>query len=161
MTPAPSRCQHHGRSRRSEGRRLRKSRHAPGRLLRHEQAGFTLIETLAAFAVLTLTLVILFADLSGVVQRGRGAEDMREALRLAQSKLDALGVTEPLTPGESTGRFFNRFEWRMHVREVKRGTNARVMCAWVEITVSAPATGTRNPHAVSLVTLKLQGVSSR
>jgi hypothetical protein len=86
---------------------------------------------------------------------------MREALRLARSKLDGLGVTEPLAPGESTGRFGNGFEWHLQIREVRKGANVYVMGASAEITVSAPADGVRVPHAVSLVTLKLVGASRR
>ena len=127
----------------------------PGRLRSHEEAGFTLIETLAAFTVLTLVLIVLIGDLSGVVGGSRDAEAKREALRLAQSKLDGLGVTEPLIPGESTGRFGNGFEWRLQIRDQRKGANAYLMGAWAEITVSAPADGTRRPPAVSLVTFKL------
>lgn len=144
-----------------EGRWLRIPDQAPGRLLNHEDAGFTLIETLAAFTALTLVLIVLLAGLSGVVRGSRDAEAMREALRLAQSKLEGLGVTEPLTPGESAGRFGNGFEWRLRIREVRKGTNVYLMGASAEITVSAPAGGIRVPPAVSLVTLKLAGAPRR
>jgi type II secretory pathway pseudopilin PulG len=127
----------------------------PGRLRSHENAGFTLIETLAAFTVLTLVLIVLIGDLSGVVGGSRDAEAKREALRLAQSKLDGLGVTEPLVPGESTGRFGNGFAWRLRIRDQQKGANDYLMGAWAEITVSAPADGARRPPAVSLVTFKL------
>jgi type II secretory pathway pseudopilin PulG len=127
----------------------------PGRLRRHENAGFTLVETLAAFTVLTLVLIVLIGDLSGVIGGSRDAEAKREALRLAQSKLDGLGVTEPLVPGESMGRFGNGFEWRLRVGEQQKGANAYLTGAWIEITVSAVANGTRRLPAVSLVTFKL------
>jgi type II secretory pathway pseudopilin PulG len=134
---------------------------APGHSLSRKDAGFTLIETLAAFAVLTLVLVVLLGDLSAVVGGSREAETKREALRLAQSKLDGLGVTEPLTPGESTGRFGNGFAWRLRVRDLQKGANVSLTGAWAEITVSAPADGTRLPPAVSLVTFKLVRASRR
>lgn len=161
MTLAAASRRRHHRSRRFERRWLRIPGHAPGRLLNYEDAGFTLIETLAAFTALTLVLIVLLADLSGVVRGRRNAEAMREALRLAQSKLDGLGVTEPLTLGESTGRFGNGFEWRLRIREVREGTNVDLMGASAEITVSAPAHGIRVPPAVSLVTLKLAGAPRR
>jgi Tfp pilus assembly protein FimT len=136
----------------------------PGRALGclfTENAGFTLVETLAAFTVLALVLIVLLAGLSQVTRGGRDAEGMREALRLAQSKLDGLGVTEPLTPGESTGRFGNGFEWHLRIREVRKGTDVYLMGASAEITVSAPADGIRTPPAVSLVTFKLAGAPRR
>jgi len=130
-------------------------------LLTHEDAGFTLVETLAAFTALTLVLIVLLAGLSQVARGGRDAEAMREALGLAQSKLDGLGVTEPLTPGESGGRFDNGFEWHLRIREVRKGTNVFLMGASAEITVSAPSGGTRVPPSVSLVTFKLAGAPRR
>jgi type II secretory pathway pseudopilin PulG len=153
MTLAPARRRRHGRSRQFRERWLLGQNR--GRLRSHEDAGFTLIETLAAFTVLTLVLIVLLGDLSGVVGGSRDAEAKREALRLAQSKLDVLGVTEPLIPGESTGRFDNGFAWHLRIRGQQEDTNAYLKGAWAEITVSAPADGARRPPAVSLVTFKL------
>jgi general secretion pathway protein I len=161
MKLASARRREHERLR-SFGRRwLRTPARARGCPSSHESAGFTLIETLAAFTVLTLVLVVLLGELSAVVRGNRDAETMREALRLARSKLDGLGVVEPLAPGESIGRFGNGFEWRLQVRDAQKGTDASLMGVWAEVTVSAPADGTRVPPAVSLVTLKLVRVPRR
>jgi hypothetical protein len=130
-------------------------------LFKHEDGGFTLVESLGAFTALTLVLIVLLAGLSGAVRGSRHADTMREALRLAQSKLDSLGVTEPLTPGESTGRFGNGFEWRLRIREVRKGSNIQLIGAAAELTVSASADGSRVPPAVSLVTIKLAGAPRR
>jgi len=159
MTFAPARRRRHERTRRF-GRWVRMLGQNPGRLRSHEDEGFTLVETLAAFTVLTLVLIVLIGDLSGVVGGSRDAEAKREALRLAQSKLDGLGVTEPLIPGESTGRFGNGFEWRLRIREVRKGSNIHLIGAAAELTVSASAEGSRVP-AVSLVTIKLAGAPRR
>jgi general secretion pathway protein I len=123
---------------------------------RHD-AGFTLIETLAAFAILALVLTVLLGGLSRMATGGRHAESLREALRLAQAKLDGLGIIEPLSPGESAGRFNAGFEWRLSIREMPKSPAVRLVGAWAEITVSATADATRVPSAVSLVTFKLTG----
>ena len=149
------------RSRRLEARRLLIRIQALGRLLKNEDGGFTLLETLAAFTALTLVLIVLLAGLSGAVRGSRHADAMREALRLAQSRLDGLGITEPLTPGESAGRFGNGFEWRLRIREVRKGADAHLMGASAELTVSAPVDGSGLPPAVSLVTFKLAGGQRR
>jgi general secretion pathway protein I len=157
MMRALANRQRHGRSRWFEGRRLLLRGQTLAYLLNHDDEGFTLVETLGAFTALTLVLIVLLAGLSGAVRGNRHADTKREALRLAQSKLDSLGVTEPLTPGESTGRFGNGFEWHLRIREVRKGTDIHLIGAAAELTVSAPADGGRVPPAVSLVTIKLAG----
>jgi type II secretory pathway pseudopilin PulG len=153
--------QPHERSRRFEVRRLLIRGQPSKCLLNHAEGGFTLVETLGAFTALTLVLIVLLAGLSGAVRGSRHADAMRDALRLAQSKLDSLGVTEPLTPGESTGRFGNGFEWHLRIREVRKGGNIHLIGAAAELTVSAAADGSRLPPAVSLVTIKLAGAPHR
>jgi len=152
--------QPHERSRKFERRRLLIRGQTLECLFNHQEGGFTLVESLGAFTALTLVLIVLLAGLSGAVRGSRHADTMREALRLAQSKLDSLGVTEPLTPGESTGRFGNGFEWRLRIREVRKGSNIHLIGAAAELTVSASAEGSRVP-AVSLVTIKLAGAPRR
>jgi general secretion pathway protein I len=126
------------------------------RLLDRSDAGFTLVETLAAFVVLALVLTMLFDGLSLTPAAGHHAEIMREALRLAQAKLDGLGVTEPLFPGDSSGHFDNGFAWRLQIREVPTLSNAQRAGAWAEITVLQTGDAKRAPP-VSLVTFKLAG----
>src|SRR5262249_45270870 len=100
MTIATAIRRRHECSRSFEGGWLRILGQTLGHLFNHKDAGFTLVETLAAFTALTLVLIVLLAGLSRVARSSRDAEAMREALLLAQSKLDGLGVTEPLIPGE-------------------------------------------------------------
>ena len=159
MLVVTNRQPHEG-SRRFERRRLLIRGQTLECLFNHQEGGFTLVESLGAFTALTLVLIVLLAGLSGAVRGSRHADTMREALRLAQSKLDSLGVTEPLTPGESTGRFGNGFEWRLRIREVRKGSNIHLIGAAAELTVSASAEGSRVP-AVSLVTIKLAGAPRR
>ena len=123
---------------------------------RDSDAGFTLVETLMAFAVLALILTVLLGGLSQTTTGGRRAELMREALALAQARIDGLCVIEPLAPGESTGRFDNGFAWRLQIGAVHKGAPAAGMAgAWVEITVSAGADATPAPATVWLASFKL------
>jgi general secretion pathway protein I len=135
-------------------RRERKPRHD----IAAEQAGFTLIETLVAFAVLALILTVVFGSLSQLMTGGRRAEVLREALQLAQARLDGLGIVEPLVAGESSGHFENGFDWRLRVGDMRKsGRSAGSGGAWVEITVSASAGAMLTPPAVSLIGFKLAG----
>lgn len=128
---------------------------APG--MTAAQAGFTLIEALVAFAVLALILTVLFGSLSRLLTGGRRAEVLREALQLAQARLDGLGIVEPLVPGESSGHFQNGFDWRLRVGDTRNSTRNAGAGAWVEITVSATAGAMVTPAAVSLIGFKLVG----
>jgi len=127
---------------------------------RREQAGFTLVETLAAFAMLALILVVVFGGLSRMATGGHHAEVLREALQLAQARLDGVGIIEPLAPGESTGRTDNGFEWRLRVGEPSTIPQVPLTGAWVEVTVSQTA-GAERGATVSLVTFKLAGAVRR
>lgn len=69
-----------------------------------------------ALVVLALSLGTIYALFStgiGVADRG---ENVIVATALAQSKLEPLGIAEPLALGETTGRFDNGFRWRRTVR---------------------------------------------
>ena len=121
-------------------------------------AGFTLVETVMAFAILALMLTALLGGLSQMTTGGRRAALMRDALVLAQARIDGLGVIEPLAPGDSSGRFDNGAAWRLHIGELRKSPPAaRVAGAWVEITVSAGADATA--PTVSLTSFKLIGAS--
>lgn len=81
-------------------------------------AGFTLIEVLVAFATATLGIVVLYSTLAGY-QRQAAAADMRERiLAQAQSQLDAVGISTPLSPGVTGGVYPNGASWRMTVTHV-------------------------------------------
>ena len=78
-------------------------------------------------------------------QTGRGA------LRLAQSRLDAAGVTEALVPGHREGRVGNKYTWRQTVTAIQTAAGSRdpgggktkppaasaVAAFWVEVAVRA------------------------
>jgi prepilin-type N-terminal cleavage/methylation domain-containing protein len=124
----------------------------------YKQAGFTLIETLVAFAVLALILTVLLGGLSRLLTGGRHAEILRDALRLAQARLDGIGVVEPLVPGESGGQFENGFNWHLRVGDMRGSArSAGPAGAWVEITVSTTAGAMLTPPAVLLIGFKLAG----
>lgn len=78
--------------------------------------GFTLIEVVVAFAILALALGVFLRVFSGGLGNARISEDYTMATLLAQSKLAAVGIEEPLTEGEAEGRIDGRFRWRIVVR---------------------------------------------
>ena len=84
---------------------------------RHAQKGFTLLEVLVAFAVLTITLGVLLNIFSLAIRTTQTAQDQQKAVLLAESKLAELDAGFTLRPGVERGDFDERFEWETRVEE--------------------------------------------
>ncbi|WP_240097413.1 type II secretion system protein XpsI [Thermomonas flagellata] len=77
-------------------------------------AGFTLIEILAAFALLALGLTLLLGTLSGGTRQVRQAGDAGRAALHAQSLLDDVALLPQ--PGVQQGTLEDgRYHWRLEV----------------------------------------------
>ena len=90
-------------------RRLRVSRSAP----RHAQAGFTLIEVMAAFAIFAVLFGVMLQILSTSISNTRRSGDFTQAALLAQSRLDMVGIEALPQPGRYSGEFNDRYRWEM------------------------------------------------
>ena len=77
--------------------------------------GFTLLEVLAAIALLGIAFAVLMQVAGGAVGLTGQAADASEAAMWARSKLDSAYVVEPLQPGRSAGRFDRKFRWQLDV----------------------------------------------
>jgi len=75
----------------------------------------TLIEVLVAFVVLSLTMAVIMQIFSGGLRNARLAESYSRAVFLAESKLAAVGVEQPLVPGEGGGQLGSGMLWRVTV----------------------------------------------
>jgi general secretion pathway protein I len=126
------------------------------------ERGFALLEILVAFVILALGLGAISTGIAAAMRSDGRTQSNRVALRLAQSRLEAAGVAEPLVPGHREGRVANSYKWEQTITAVHIGTEPRgvkssqpatsagIAPFWVEIAVRA-ADGT----AASLSTLKL------
>ncbi len=116
-----------------------------------------------AFAVLAVSLGVLFQIFSTGMRASRTAEAYAHATLLAESKLAAVGIEAPLQEGEQAGEFDNGFAWRVDVRSYRLdgqesdGTSS-VPAYEVDVTVSWDGTGGR--QSVSLTTLRLGPLSA-
>ena len=79
---------------------------------RAAQQGFTLIEVLVAFMILTLSLSVLFRIFSGGLNNVAVAGNYAQAVLVAESQLALVGHDEPLLVGQSYGEAGERFRWR-------------------------------------------------
>jgi general secretion pathway protein I len=77
--------------------------------------GFSLIESLAAFAILAMTLTQLLNGVSGGVRNESRADFLTRAARQGASQLDALGVDGSVPLGETSGRYPDGLYWFLSV----------------------------------------------
>jgi general secretion pathway protein I len=120
----------------------------------HTEAGFTLLEFLVAFAVLTLFLGVGLAG-TAVAMRGDGqANFLTRATVIARNKLAAAGVDFPLRPGRAGGALPNGYVWAADMRRYgPEGKGLAMRGYWVEVTVADPRNN--GGRKVSLTTVAL------
>lgn len=85
------------------------------RIGRARRRGFTLIEALAAFAILALSLGQLLRSVGLGVANERRADFLTHAAADGQSHLAALGASIPLVAGQTSGRYDDGLAWTLQV----------------------------------------------
>ena len=130
------------------------------------ERGFALLEVLVAFVVLALGLGATLVGVSAAMRSDTRTQMNRSAMHVAQSRLEAAGVTEALAPGHREGRIGNKYIWRQTVTAVqsaaalgdqagvKQGAPATngVTAYWVEVAVQAGDGAVVKLAALKLVT---------
>ena len=88
--------------------------------MKRDARGFSLLEVLMAFALLTVGLGILVAILGGGLLQVRQAGDATGATLHAQSLLDQVGVLAPIRAGTDGGALDDgRYRWAMEITEIE------------------------------------------
>jgi general secretion pathway protein I len=80
-------------------------------LIKHNQ-GFSLLEVLVAFAILSISLGVLLQIFSTGMQATTLSGEYTYATSLAESKLAAIGVETPYVEGVEEGKFDGKYAWR-------------------------------------------------
>jgi general secretion pathway protein I len=89
---------------------------------RRSAAGFTLIEVVVAFVLLSAVLVTVIEIFSTGMARASELEHYSRALVIAQSHLASAGVEEPLAVGEKMGESEDRqYRWTLSVQRSAEG----------------------------------------
>ena len=89
------------------------------------QLGFTLVEIVVAFVLLSAVLVTAFEIFSQGLRRASDLDDRSRALVIAQSKLAAAGVEEQFAEGQWQGESEDRrFRWTMQIQRSDEGQAA-------------------------------------
>lgn len=104
-------------------------------------AGFTLIETLCAFAILAVVLTVLYAASGTVLQGLKATEDRETVVLLARSKLEELAALPGPLPQIEEGHFQGtEIDWRVDAaRSGIENPGTRATLQDVKLTLHWPA----------------------
>jgi general secretion pathway protein I len=83
---------------------------------RHRQSGFTLIETVVAFAVLALALGVLYESFGWSLRRSSTVIHREAAWMAAQSVLAEIRGRDWLRVGKTTGVAGDGLEWQAEIK---------------------------------------------
>lgn len=87
----------------------------PRRPRAHGNAGFSLLEVIAAILLLALTFTALMKVAAGSISLTQNAAAHSEAAMWARSMLDSVFVMEPIKLGTSSGQFDKTYRWQLNV----------------------------------------------
>ena len=85
------------------------------------QAGFSLLEVLVAFAILSISLGVLMQIFSRASLSTVAANQYSRAASLVEARLAAVGGAIPLEPGAVSGEPEDGFEWEVGITPVELG----------------------------------------
>jgi general secretion pathway protein I len=127
--------------------------------------GFSLIEVLAAFVILSLVATALFRLFSASLHNAAAAEDYSRAVLIAESRLEAAAAQQPLKEASDRGSDDDgRISWESRVEpyvipdvdpDLDRASESLAMRLY-RISVDVKFTGTDGrPRTFSLATVRM------
>ena len=123
--------------------------------------GFTLVEVVVAFVMLSLVLAAAFEIFSRGLARAGELDDHSKALVIAQSRLATVGIEQTLAEGHTEGVTEDgRFQWTVDIRATTEGVPEgqpppTIYSLYrVDVRVSWQGADTRT-RSVDLVTMQL------
>jgi general secretion pathway protein I len=117
-------------------------------------AGFTLIEVIAALAILSLTMAAVFGVLSDSFFNQRKARDLAEATSLAQSTLARIGTEWPIASGRSSGVTEAGYRWDVVVEPYQLAAARDAPFTPYRVAVSVSLANSHDP-LITLTTIRL------
>ncbi len=93
-----------------------------GAVGKSREQGFSLLEVLVAFVVLAIALGTMTTGVALAMRSDARTRATQGALRVAQSQLEAAGLSATLEPGQRTGVIGQRYRWRQTTVEVLPST---------------------------------------
>lgn len=132
---------------------------------RARERGFTLIEVVVALALLGLVLAVLSDGLRTGLSSASRAAAIEPPLAVAQAKLAAVGITEPLATGTTRGEDARGLQWQLAVDEYDDSTldapatDAPGLPKLYRVTVTVTWQQGGAPRSLSLATLRVGPVT--
>jgi general secretion pathway protein I len=80
------------------------------------QAGFSLIEMVAAFLVFAIAIGVLMQILTSSMHSTRQSNAYTMAALWAETRLDTIGVGAPIEAGSTSGRFDDAYAWQLDIQ---------------------------------------------
>ncbi len=90
------------------------------------QKGFTLIETLVAVMILSISLVVVMQLFSGGLKSNKISNDYMYGIFHAQEKMEELLLMDELLPGSFNGDFGDGYQWQAAIAFVGAEDDAAV-----------------------------------
>ena len=128
-------------------------------------AGFTLVEVVVAFLLLSMVLATGFELLTAGMRRAIDLEERSKALAVAQSQMAVAGTEVPLKEGTASGQTDDgKDRWTLAIARSEEGAadpNQPIQSAYglyrVEVVVSWRGADERD-HSFSMATLQLGSI---
>jgi general secretion pathway protein I len=131
---------------------------------RRQQCGYTLLEVLVAFAILGMSLAVLFRIFSAGVNNVGVASDYAQAVVIGEARLESLASEPALEPGISQGVALGKFHWTRTISqeflpELNMPEQSTIASYRINVAVAWP-TG-RNTRQIELETLRVADTRNR
>ncbi len=125
---------------------------------RLRQGGFSLLEVLVAFAILSVSLGVLLQVFAGGLRNAGVSGDYTQAALYAESILAAIGREAPLSEGVHSGPIDDRFSWRSTVDAYTEGmpVSENMPVHGYRVRVEVFWRGLAQARSVQLETLRLE-----
>lgn len=124
-------------------------------------SGFTLLEVLVAFSLLSLSLSVIMLGISKSLRTSEVTREFSRAIVLAESRLAVFSQADLSNMTETQGRFDSHYDWHVNIEpyesqgEFKQGGN---LIAY-KLTVKVSWPGRSNQREVTLSTIRLGPVN--
>ena len=115
-------------------------------------AGFSLMEILVAFAILSLSLLAIFKSYSLILRSQNAAQEETLALDSARALIAVTGTEIPLQPASQEGRGDAGIDWTREIKPLH--VSGKVALFRITVTVTRVDSSGRE-HDLTLSTLKI------